>query len=87
MEAKDAANVILRGVARNQKIIIFPFYARLFWYLYRFHPILAGPLVGGLIKNFRALHLSEVSLTILSVTYCIGILDFLWPQPRFFKLG
>ena len=55
MEAKDAANVILRGVERNQKIIIFPFYARLFWYLYRIHPVLASPLVGGLIKNFRAL--------------------------------
>ncbi len=55
MEAKDAAKAILKGVARNQKIIIFPFYARLFWYLYRIHPILASPLVGGLIKNFRSL--------------------------------
>ena len=55
MEAKDAAKSILKGVAQNQKIIIFPFYARLFWYLYRIHPILASPLVGGLIKNFRAL--------------------------------
>jgi len=54
MEAKDASRVILRGVVRNQKIIIFPFYARLFWYLYRIHPILASPLIGGLIKNFRA---------------------------------
>jgi NAD(P)-dependent dehydrogenase (short-subunit alcohol dehydrogenase family) len=55
MEANDAARVILKGVARNQKIIIFPFYARLFWYLYRIHPFLASPLVGGLIKQFRAL--------------------------------
>jgi hypothetical protein len=55
MEAKDAAKSILKGVGRNQKIIIFPFYARLFWYLYRIHPILASPLVGGLIKNFRTL--------------------------------
>jgi short-subunit dehydrogenase len=54
MEAKDAAKVISKGVARNQKTIIFPFYARLFWYLYRIHPALASPLVGGLIKNFRA---------------------------------
>jgi hypothetical protein len=54
MEAKDAANAILTGVAQNQKIIIFPFYARLFWYLYRIHPVLASPLTGGLIKNFRA---------------------------------
>ena len=54
MKAEDAASVILKGVARNQKIIIFPFYARLFWYLYRIHPVLASPLVGGLIKQFRA---------------------------------
>ncbi len=54
MEAKDAAKAILKGVERNKKIIIFPFYARLFWYLYRIHPVLASPLVGGLIKNFRA---------------------------------
>lgn len=55
MEANDAARVILKGVVRNQKIIIFPFYARLFWYLYRIHPLLASPLVGGLIKSFRKL--------------------------------
>ncbi len=55
METIDAAKVIMKGVARNRKIIIFPFYARLFWYLHRIHPVLAGPLVGGLIKNFRAL--------------------------------
>ena len=55
MEAKDAAIAILKGVLNNKKIIIFPFYARLFWYLYRIHPALASPLVGGLIKNFRAL--------------------------------
>ena len=54
MKAKDAAKAILKGVARNQKIIIFPYYARLFWYLYRIHPVLASPLAGGLIKNFRA---------------------------------
>jgi NAD(P)-dependent dehydrogenase (short-subunit alcohol dehydrogenase family) len=55
MDAADAARVILEGVARNKKIIIFPYYARLFWYLYRIHPILASPLVGGLIKNFRSI--------------------------------
>ena len=55
MGATDAARVILEGVIRNKKIIIFPFYARLFWYLYRIHPALASPLVGGLIKNFRSI--------------------------------
>ena len=55
MGAKDTARVILRGVSRNQKVIVFPFYARLFWWLYRIHPILASPMVNGLIKQFRAL--------------------------------
>ena len=55
MDAADAAKVILEGVVRNKKIIIFPYYARLFWYLYRIHPALASPLVGGLIKNFRSI--------------------------------
>jgi NAD(P)-dependent dehydrogenase (short-subunit alcohol dehydrogenase family) len=55
MDVKDAAKAILSGVVRNRKIIIFPFYARLFWWLYRIHPSLASPLVGGLIKSFRTL--------------------------------
>jgi NAD(P)-dependent dehydrogenase (short-subunit alcohol dehydrogenase family) len=33
-----AAAKILRGVERNAAIIVFPFYAKLLWWLYRLHP-------------------------------------------------
>jgi NAD(P)-dependent dehydrogenase (short-subunit alcohol dehydrogenase family) len=36
--APDAARAILRGVERNRAIIVFPFYARLLWWLTRIHP-------------------------------------------------
>lgn len=36
--APDAARAILRGVQRNQAIIVFPFYARLLWWLTRIYP-------------------------------------------------
>jgi short-subunit dehydrogenase len=34
----EAARLILAGVARNRLLIIFPFYARLLWWLNRLHP-------------------------------------------------
>jgi NAD(P)-dependent dehydrogenase (short-subunit alcohol dehydrogenase family) len=41
--APDAARAILRGVARNESIVVFPFYARLAWWLTRINPsALAG---------------------------------------------
>ncbi|HUO28913.1 MAG TPA: SDR family oxidoreductase [Bryobacteraceae bacterium] len=43
VSAPDAARAILRGVERNQSIIVFPFYARLAWWLVRIHP---GALAG-----------------------------------------
>jgi NAD(P)-dependent dehydrogenase (short-subunit alcohol dehydrogenase family) len=38
MSAPDAARAILRGVERNQSLIVFPFYARVLWWLTRIHP-------------------------------------------------
>jgi NAD(P)-dependent dehydrogenase (short-subunit alcohol dehydrogenase family) len=38
VSAPDAARVILRGVERNRAIIVFPFYARLLWWLARIYP-------------------------------------------------
>lgn len=55
MDTRDAAKAILSGVIMNKKIIIFPFYARFFWWLYRINPLLASPLVDGLIKSFRTI--------------------------------
>jgi len=34
----SAARIILKGVARNQAIIVFPFLARLLWWLHRINP-------------------------------------------------
>lgn len=55
MDTTQAARVILRGVARNQEIIVFPFYARLLWWLYRLHPALLAPLARKTVKDFRAI--------------------------------
>lgn len=55
MSATRAARAILRGVARNQAIIIFPFHARLLWWLYRLHPALLAPGSRLMVKYFRTL--------------------------------
>lgn len=41
MKAPKAANVILKGVARNQAIIVFPFLARYQWWLHRISPTIS----------------------------------------------
>jgi hypothetical protein len=38
MDTSKAARVILRGVARNRAIIVFPFLARYLWWLHRISP-------------------------------------------------
>jgi NAD(P)-dependent dehydrogenase (short-subunit alcohol dehydrogenase family) len=38
VSSADAARAILRGVERNQSMIVFPFYARLAWWLMRLNP-------------------------------------------------
>jgi len=55
MEATKAAQEILRGVARNRATIVFPFHARIMWWLYRLHPSVLIPLGRRMIKDFRAL--------------------------------
>lgn len=54
-DAGVAAKNILSGVEQNREIIIFPFHARFFRWLYRIHPSLAAFLTTGIIKKFRAL--------------------------------
>jgi len=53
MGAGRAARTILRGVARNQAIIIFPFHARLFWWLHRVHPDIPAFIARQGIRAFR----------------------------------
>jgi len=42
--ADRAADRILRGVARNEACIVFPFYAKLMWWLHRLSPALMEPI-------------------------------------------
>lgn len=54
MSADGAAQAILRGVELNRGIIIFPFYARLLWWLYRIHPRLIRPVARKIVRDFRS---------------------------------
>jgi NAD(P)-dependent dehydrogenase (short-subunit alcohol dehydrogenase family) len=50
----EAARRILRGLERNQRIIVFPFYARLAWWLCRLHPSLLDKLHRRTLAQLRA---------------------------------
>ena len=54
MDVNAAARIILRGVARNKAMIVFPFYSRLLWWLLRIHDSLLNPLSRKTVKEFRA---------------------------------
>lgn len=57
--ATEAAARILRGVERNEAVIVFPAYARLLWWLQRLHPALLQPLGRRLIGDLRRLRLQR----------------------------
>ena len=48
-----AATKILQGVEKNKEIIVFPGYARFFWWLYRLNPRTASALAKQTIRNLR----------------------------------
>jgi NAD(P)-dependent dehydrogenase (short-subunit alcohol dehydrogenase family) len=48
-----AAALILRGVERNQAIIVFPRLARVVWWVYRLSPLLLIPLGRRLVRSYR----------------------------------
>lgn len=54
--ADRAAQTILRGVAQNRGIIVFPLHARILWTLYRLCPQLLFPLGRKMVRDFRAAH-------------------------------
>lgn len=54
VSAPDAARAILRGVERNASIIVFPFYARLAWWLMRINPRLLDRFHRKVLANLRA---------------------------------
>ena len=57
LEADDAAQRILAGVARNQPVIVFPSYARILWWVYRMRVTWLNPLGLRLIRDLRRLRL------------------------------
>ena len=53
MDTAKAARVILRGVARNRAIIVFPFLARYLWWLHRISPAIPGFLARVMTEGNR----------------------------------
>lgn len=49
----EAAKIILRGVEQNRAIIIFPFYARFIWWMYRLNPAFFYFGFRKMIRDFR----------------------------------
>jgi len=54
-----AAKDILRGVERNKSIIIFPFYVRLIWWLYRLNPFIFELVFRKIIRDFRKIRIVQ----------------------------
>lgn len=56
MGVERAAQLILRGVERNQGIIVFPFSARLLWWIYRLWPNLVLPIGRRITRDYDRKH-------------------------------
>lgn len=59
VSSPDAARAILRGVERNEAIIVFPFYARLAWWLGRINPGILARFHRKTLANLRAMRRAE----------------------------
>jgi NAD(P)-dependent dehydrogenase (short-subunit alcohol dehydrogenase family) len=59
IDPDQAAKGILRGVARNQQIIVFPWSVRLGWWVYRACPRIFSCLMARMLKRFRAIRIEE----------------------------
>ena len=57
IEPDQAAKGILRGVARNQELIMFPFSTRAAWWAYRAWPGIFNPLLRRVVTQFRRLRI------------------------------
>jgi NAD(P)-dependent dehydrogenase (short-subunit alcohol dehydrogenase family) len=58
IEPDRAAKAILRGVARNQEIIVFPFSIRLAWWMHRACPRVFAPFMRRMLIRYRALRIT-----------------------------
>lgn len=54
-----AAEIILQGVKRNKPIIVFPFYARLVWWIYRLAPFAFHLVFRKMIREFRKIRINQ----------------------------
>ncbi|MBW2466857.1 MAG: SDR family oxidoreductase [Deltaproteobacteria bacterium] len=59
VDPAKAADIILKGVERNKPFIIFPFYARFIWWLYRFNPNMFLFLFRKTIRDFRKIRIDR----------------------------
>ena len=59
MPPAKAAKIILNGVERNKAVIIFPFYARFIWWLYRINPSLFRFGSKKSIRDFRKIRVDQ----------------------------
>jgi NAD(P)-dependent dehydrogenase (short-subunit alcohol dehydrogenase family) len=50
-----AAEIILGGVARNRALIIFPFHARVLWWISKFAPIVLNVINKKMVREYRSL--------------------------------
>ncbi len=55
LNAEDSARRILKDVARNKALVVFPFYARLITWLYRLFPGLSALISRKIVRDFRAI--------------------------------
>jgi NAD(P)-dependent dehydrogenase (short-subunit alcohol dehydrogenase family) len=53
MDVNDAVRVMLRGVARNQAIIVCPFQSWMSWWMYRLSPAFMDKLITRTVRQFR----------------------------------
>jgi hypothetical protein len=53
MDVQDAARRILKGVARNKALVVFPFSAWLLWWVYRLSPSLLAPVARVMAERYR----------------------------------
>jgi short-subunit dehydrogenase len=54
-----AARAILRGVARNEAIIVHPWYVKIGWWLHRLSPALMSSLMQHSLTRFRKVRLEK----------------------------
>jgi NAD(P)-dependent dehydrogenase (short-subunit alcohol dehydrogenase family) len=55
ISAERAAEYIVKGVQKNKNFIVFPFYARLAWWIHRINPNLLTPFNKAMANKFRRL--------------------------------